>query len=86
MEIELGEKLEGDCAYTSCWELGQECWAYSKEGVKQVKYIGSTCARYRVAARSSSCSNSTRVTRRFYPLPKGLGSLLPRASGSNTSF
>ena len=44
IETELGEKLEGDRAYTSCWELGQEYWAYSKEGVKQVKYAGSTYA------------------------------------------
>ena len=44
METELGEKLEGDYVYTSCRELGQEYWAYSKEGVKQVKYAGSTCA------------------------------------------
>ena len=69
IETELGEKLEGNRIYTSCRELGQECWAYSKEGVKQVKYAGSTYARYRVAARSSGCSNSTRVTYRHYPLP-----------------
>ena len=86
METELGEKLEGDRVCTSCRELGQECWAYSKEGVKQVKYAGSTYTRYRVTARSSGCSNFTRVARRLYPLLKGLGSLLPKASGSSTSF
>ena len=86
IETELGEKLEGDYTYTSCRELGQEYWAYSKEGVKQVKYIGSTYARYRVTARSGGYSNSTRVTYCLYPLLKGLGSLLPRASGSSTSF
>ena len=90
IETELGEKLEGDRACTSCWELGQECWAYLKEGVKQVKYTGSTCAQYRVAARSSSYSNSTQVAYRHYPIPppsflllKGPGGLLPGVSRSN---
>ena len=84
METELGEKLEGDRIYTSCRELGQECWVYSKEGAKQVKYVGSTCACYRVVARSGSCSNSTRVTRRLNTLPPLPSLLLPRASGSST--
>ena len=90
IETELGEKLEGDRIYTSCRELGQECWVYSKEGAKQVKYVGSTCARYRVAARSGGCSNSTRVTYRYYPLPppsfllpKGPGGPLPGVGRSN---
>ena len=69
METELGEKLEGDRIYTSCRELGQEYQAYSKEGVKQVKYPGSTCACYRVITRSGGCSNSTRVAYCYYPIP-----------------
>ena len=90
IETELGEKLERDHIYTSYRELGQEYWAYSKEGVKQVKYAGSTCAQYRVATRSGSYSNSTRVTYRYYPipppsflLPKGLGGPLPGVGRSN---
>ena len=84
IETELGEKLEGDRIYTSCQELGQEYWVYSKEGVKQVKYVGSTYARYRVVTRSGGYSNSTRVTRCLNTLPPLPSLLLPKASGSST--
>ena len=84
IETELGEKLEGDRIYTPYRELGQECWVYSKEGVKQVKYAGSTCTRYRVVTRSGGCSNSTRVTYYLNTLPPLPSLLLLRASGSST--
>jgi len=61
METVLGEQRSDLDACSKCRKRGLECWAFSSEGRKAVKFSSGVCARCRGFNTHGSCSLSNSI-------------------------